>query len=576
MPAKPLNVLFIAIDDLRPQLACYGRPQMVTPNIDALASGGLLFERAYCQVPVCGATRASLLSGIRPLRDRFVTFDTWTDEDAPGVRTLPEHFREAGYTTISVGKVFHHRTDCAERSWSADPWHPRLEYSGTWRNYALPENRVLDEADDHRGPAFERADVDDDAYFDGQIADRAIAELHRLARYDEPFFLAAGFIKPHLPFNAPSRYWDLYDHDRLDLANNPFAPDGAPEMAMHTFGELRAYFDVPREGPVSEELNRNLVHGYYAATSYTDAQVGRLLDQLDALGLRDNTVIVLWGDHGWQLGEHGLWCKHCNFNTSLNAPLIVAAPGAIPGARTSALVEFVDVYPTLCELAGLERPDHLEGDSFVELLGQADRPWKPAAFSRYFRGDSIRTDRYLYTEFTNDDGDLVGRMVYDHEADPDENAKPLRNARAGRHRRRPRRPTPRRLARSPHPVVLPPDVPASAGMRTAPSRPPRSAMLRRIEIGETLPQQGRVLRAGLTEPLRLLALSLSPLWLLVLIEVQRRKTTSGVVFSLLSCADTRNNVLGGSRSAASRRVEIGESLPQQGRVLRVGLAKPLR
>ena len=186
-------------------------------------------------------------------------------------------------------------------------------------------------------------------------------------------------------------------------------------------GELRQYFDIPAEGPLSEEMSRNLVHGYYAATSYMDAQVGRVLAELDALGLRENTVIVLWGDHGWQLGEHGLWCKHCNFNTSLNAPLIVSAPWMSDRAQSDALVEFIDIYPTLCELAGLSLPDHLEGRSFAPLLESPGQNWKNAAFSRYFAGDSVRTDRYLYTEFSDDDGNMTARMLYDHKADPDEN-----------------------------------------------------------------------------------------------------------------------------------------------------------
>jgi len=416
---KP-NILFIPVDDLRPQLYCYGREQMVSPNIDRLAHQGVVFTRSFCQVPVCGATRASLLSGVRPARDRFTNYFTWVDKDLPGALTLPEHFRNHGYVTLSNGKVFHHRPDCAERSWSQEPWHPAGIAKESWRNYLLPENKELDKSTEHRGPPFECADVPDNAYYDGQIADRTIADLHRLAREGKPFFLAAGFIKPHLPFNAPKKYWDYYDRDQIALADNPFRPDAAPDQAIHNWNELRAYFDVPKEGPLPDEMARTLVHGYYAATSFTDAQVGRLLDSLDELGLRDNTIVVLWGDHGWQLGEHSLWCKHCNFETSLNAPLIVSAPG-IPGERRcDALVEFADVYPSLCELAGLPLPDHLEGTSFTPLMDDPDRTWKPAAFSRYHAADSIRTDRHLYTEWT-DDGSVTARMLYDHQADPDEN-----------------------------------------------------------------------------------------------------------------------------------------------------------
>ena len=422
MPASTRpNVLFLVVDDLRPQLGCYGRPQMITPHIDAFAARGVVFRRAYCQVPVCGATRASLLTGVRPARDRFVTYETWVDEDLPGALTLPQHFRDSGYTALSVGKVFHHRPDAAERSWSAEPWHPPARQGQTWRNYALPENVALDAAAEHRGPPFECADVPADAYFDGQIADRAVADLARLANADEPFFLAVGFVKPHLPFNAPKRYWDLYRRDDVPLADNPFAPDGAPDEALHNFGELRAYFDVPAEGPVPEQTARSLVHGYYAATSYMDAQVGRVLDRLDELHLADNTIVVFWGDHGWQLGEHGLWCKHCNFNTSLNAPLIFRAPGGAAGADADGLVEFLDVYPTLCDLAELPAPEHVQGQSLAPLLADPAAPGKPAVFSRYHAGDSVRTDRYLYTEWTDDAGRPTARMLYDHQTDPEEN-----------------------------------------------------------------------------------------------------------------------------------------------------------
>ncbi len=419
MSSSRMNVLFIAVDDLRPQLGCYGQRQMVTPHIDGLADRGVVFRRAYCQVPVCGATRASLLTGVRPTRDRFIDYFTKAEDDLPGARTLPQHFRENGYETLACGKVFHHRLDTAERSWSAEPWYPKIET--TWRNYQDPDNRARDMAAEHRGPPFERLDVPDEAYFDGQIAGRAISELGRLADSEQPFFLAAGFLKPHLPFNAPTRYWDLYNEGDLVAADNPAPPENAPPEALHNWGELRQYFDIPAEGPVSEEMARNLVHGYYAATSYTDAQVGRVLGQLDALGLRESTVVVLWGDHGWQLGEHGLWCKHCNFQTSLNAPLIVSMPGAAAGAPSDALVEFLDVYPTLCDLAGLAPPEHLQGQTFTPLLTDPARAHKPAVFSRYHGGDSVRTERYLYTEWTDEAGLVTARMIYDHQSDPDEN-----------------------------------------------------------------------------------------------------------------------------------------------------------
>jgi arylsulfatase A-like enzyme len=360
---KP-NVLFLAVDDLRPQLGCYGHQRMISPNIDKLASEGVTFLRSYCQVPVCGASRASLLTGTRPTANRFLGYATWAEKDLPGALSVAEHFRNNGYHTISNGKIFHHRADC-RNGWSEEPWHPK----GNWRNYLLEENQRLNRRKSKpAGPAYECADVPDNAYFDGQVADKGISDLRRLEREDKPFFLALGFLKPHLPFNAPKKYWDMYKPQEIDLADNPFRPKGAPDAALHNWGELRAYHGIPPKGPLSEELARKLVHGYYACVSYTDAQIGRVVGELDRLGLRENTVVVLWGDHGWNLGEHGLWCKHCNFETSLHSPLIVTGPGIAGGSKSNALTEYLDIYPSLCELCDLPQPGHLQGRSFVPLL----------------------------------------------------------------------------------------------------------------------------------------------------------------------------------------------------------------
>ncbi len=415
------NILFIPVDDLRPELRCYGREELVTPNIDRLAERGVVFSQAYCQVPVCGATRASLLTGVRPARDRFVDYMTWADHDLPGARTLPQHFMENGYISLANGKVFHHKPDTAERSWSSRPWHPNDDAFESWRNYILEENIKADASGTHRGPPVERAEVPDDAYYDGQIAEHALRDLRMLSEQDRPFFLAVGFLKPHLPFNAPAKYWDFYDRENINPAENPYRPADAPGEAMHDWGELRQYAGIPREGPLSDERASELIHGYRAATSYTDAQVGRILDELDRLGLTENTVVVLWGDHGWQLGEHGLWCKHCNFKTSLNAPLIISVPGLEGEKVSESLVEFVDIYPTLCELSGLTSPEHLDGDSLVPVINDTATVIKDATYSRYMSGDSVRSENYLYTEWTNDEGGFVSRMLYDHEADPGEN-----------------------------------------------------------------------------------------------------------------------------------------------------------
>lgn len=418
-PGKP-NVLFIAVDDLRPELACYGQDHIVSPHIDRLAAGGVVFNRAYCQSPVCGASRASLLSGIRATRDRsFKGYLHHADKDWGAPLSLPKHFRRHGYYTISNGKVYHHRDDGAG-SWSEEAWRPRGEWGG--RGYLTKENMAIArEAERGLGPAYECADVADSDYADGTTADKAISDLRRLKSMDKPFFLATGFVKPHLPFNAPKKYWDLYDRDEVNLADNPFRPKDAPDAAIHNWGELRAYHGIPKKGPLSEEMARTLVHGYYACTSYTDAQIGRVLDELDRLGLSDDTIVVLWGDHGWNLGEHTLWCKHCHFQTSLRAPLIVRVPWIKAGLKTNALTEFVDIYPTLCELAGLSIPEHTEGRSFVPLMKDPNRPWKEAIYSRFHKGDSVRTERYCYTEWTGNDGKTYARMLYDQQLDPDEN-----------------------------------------------------------------------------------------------------------------------------------------------------------
>jgi len=414
---KKPNVLFIAVDDLRPQLGCYGHKQMISPNIDSLASQGVTFLRSYCQVPVCGASRASLMTGVRPTKDRFIGYNTWAEKDFPGALSVAEHFKNNGYYTISNSKVFHHANDCLN-SWSEEPWRPK----GPWRNYLLEENQKLDRQKPKlAGPPYEEADVADNEYFDGMTADKGISDLRRLKQMDKPFFLALGFLKPHLPFNAPKKYWDIYKRDDIDLADNPFRPKGAPDAALHNWGELRAYYDIPAKGPLSDDLARTLVHGYYACVSYTDAQIGKVLAELDRLGLRDNTIIVLWGDHGWNLGEHGLWCKHCNFETSLHSPLIVTAPGIAGGRQSNAMTEYLDIYPSLCELCDLPLPGHLQGKSFVPLLKNPRLSWKKAVFSRYFAGDSVKTDRYRYTQWRRKDGAVYARMLYDHKVDPVEN-----------------------------------------------------------------------------------------------------------------------------------------------------------
>jgi arylsulfatase A-like enzyme len=415
---KP-NILFIAVDDLRPELGCYGKTHIHSPNIDALAKSGLTFNRAYCNIPICGASRASILSGIRPNRDRFLDFDCYQDKDVPGVFSIPMYLRNNGYYTVSLGKVYHHYVNDGKGSWSETPWAPQDDY-------ILPESlaqRIPHPRNPNalRGPAFEAPDVSDHVYKDGMIANEAVSRLRQLKNIPQSFFLAVGFNKPHLPFNAPKKYWDLYDFDKIRLPYNMNKPIGAPDDCMHNFGELRNYSKVPRTGQLNDELMRRLIHGYYASVSYVDAQIGKVLNELKQLGLDKNTIVILWGDHGWFLGDHNLWCKHSNLEKALHTTLIVHAPGFIENSKSDALVEFVDVYPTICELTGLKKPIHLQGKSFLPLLKNPDQAWKSEVFCRWVRGETIITKTHSYTEWLDDDNKQVtARMLFDLSSDPEE------------------------------------------------------------------------------------------------------------------------------------------------------------
>jgi arylsulfatase A-like enzyme len=414
---KRPNVLFLAVDDLRPEMDCYGVQQMVTPHFDRLAERGVRFDRAYCNIAVCGASRASLMKGLRPTPTRFTSYLTRADEDAPDVPSLPMVFKRHGYHTQSNGKVYHHVTDDPE-AWSEASWRP--ETSSIW--WALPENRAL-ATGRNRGPAYEAVDVPDEMYPDHQICDKTLADLRRLAKQDKPFFLACGFYRPHLPFNVPQKYWELYPPEQIRLPDNMFFPHDLPAAFQYQWGELRAYHGIPKQGPVSEETARQLIRGYYACVSFIDTQLGRLLDALEELGAADNTIIVLWGDHGWQLGEHGFWCKHTNFEVASRTPLLIAAPGIQGGRVSRRVVEFIDIYPTLCDLAGLPRPAHLHGTSMHPLLLDVDAQHKEAVFTRHGGGDAVRTDRWRYKEMRarGGRGDLLGVGLFDLEKDPDEN-----------------------------------------------------------------------------------------------------------------------------------------------------------
>lgn len=436
--AQPLNVLFIAVDDLRPELGCYGAAHVHSPNIDKLAAGSLLFERAYCQVAVCNPSRSSVLSGTRPDTTGVLDNQHFMRPNMPDVISLPQHFKNHGYTSLSLGKIFHH----SERepgddplSWSEPAWYHGEPYRHWFtkesldyvkRLKALPKEKQPNQL---RAAPFEAADEPDDVYPDGQTAVKAIEILQRLKAEAKPFFLGVGFVKPHLPFTCPKKYWDMYPADSVQIAANAQRPKDAPEPAFHNNYELRSYGTVPASGKISDSMALNLIRGYRACVSFMDVQLGRVLDELDRLGLRENTLIVLWGDHGYHLGENGLFTKMTNFEFGTRVPLLVSLPGMkAAGQRSRALVELVDLYPTLAELCGLPLPEHLEGTSLAPLLEDPSRPWKNAAFSQYLRpgkppimGRSIRTERWRYTEWHDLKHQLAGIELYDESNDPLEN-----------------------------------------------------------------------------------------------------------------------------------------------------------
>lgn len=416
------NILFIAVDDLRPAIGAYGDPHAVTPHLDALARSGTLFEKAYCQQAICSPSRTSLLTGLRPDTTRVYDLQTHFRDTIPGVVTLPELCRKNGYRVVGRGKIYHGRLD-DQASWDSAPREGRPQRGTTW---ALPENQPKGNI---RGPSWEKADVPDEAYQDGILAAEAVELLGSLKAGPQPFFLAVGFAKPHLPFNAPSRYWDLHDREALWPPPVREPPDGAPALAAQPSWELRnGYPDAPKDHavPLDLEYEKILRQGFYAATSFVDAQIGRILDALGREGLADDTIVVLWGDHGFHVGDHGFWCKHTNFEVAVHSPLLLRVPGRGAGFRVPATVEFVDIYPTLAELCGLEPPAGLEGASLVRYLEQPGAPAIKPAYSQYPRGKddsimgySVRTGRWRYTEWLEvGTGEVVGRELYDLVADP--------------------------------------------------------------------------------------------------------------------------------------------------------------
>jgi iduronate 2-sulfatase len=456
-PSRP-NVLLIAVDDLRPELGCYGNKIVKSPNIDRLAARGIVFNRAYCQQAVCSPSRSSFLTGKRPDATQVWDLETHFRVALPDTITLPQYFKANGYWCSGLGKVYHHGFEDG-RSWNEPHWYPNGktvdtdpvdwtrqitanhdvrvgEYSRTssssgGNGKAGRKNKGAKEG--KSGPAFEVSPKSDEELPDGATAAEAVKRLHALKAKSEPFFLAVGFSKPHLPFVAPKKYWDLYDPDAIPLPATDQMPAGAPAFAGHNNSELHNYQGVPAGNPIPADFAKTLRHGYYACVSYTDAQVGRLLDALDKEGLADNTVIVLWGDHGWQLGDHGLWHKHTNFELAARVPLIVSVPGQkTAGSKCDATVEFVDVYPTLADVCGLPIPAGLHGSSLKPFVEDPTAPASKVAISQYPRGAgkaaggalmgySIRNERWRLTQWRERYGSkIIATELYDEQNDPAE------------------------------------------------------------------------------------------------------------------------------------------------------------
>jgi iduronate 2-sulfatase len=441
--AKRPNVLLICVDDLKPLLGCYGDRTVKSPHIDRLAARGMLFERAYCTQAVCAPSRNALMTGARSTSLGIYNLSTNFRQAVPGAVTLPQYFIQHGWRAEGIGKLFHvgHGNHEDTDSWSVPHVHEKvIEYvlpestgtGGITREEAYFSNTRLNEI--HRlprGAAYESADVPDNAYSDGRIADEAIRRLQKAkSNPSAPLFLALGFVKPHLPFCAPKKYWDLYERDQFTLPERRSPPDGAPAYAPQFGGELRQYAGIPERGPLPDDLQRTLIHGYHATVSYMDAQVGRVLDELDRLNLADNTIIVLWGDHGWHLGDHGMWCKHTNYEEANRIPLLIVAPGVTkPGTRTGALVETVDIYPTLSELAGLPNPkvpQPIDGLSLVPVLRDPSNSIKDHIVHVYPRpprlGRALRTERHRLVEWRahGASADSADLELYDYETDPGE------------------------------------------------------------------------------------------------------------------------------------------------------------
>ncbi len=435
------NVLLILVDDLKPALGCYGDSIAQSPNIDRLAARGMRFDLAYCNQAVCAPSRFTLMLGSHSTSTGLYGLGSQLREMVPAAVTMPQYFERHGYHTQSLGKVFHigHGNHGDPPSFREPHFHEKvIEYvdpknsAELTREEAYFTNRKLGQIRSlPRGAAFESPAVGDDAYADGRVADETIRRLRRAKQQRDadgtPFFIAAGFARPHLPFSAPKKYWDLYDPATLPMPAYEQLPAGAPQVAGKRGGEITNYAPVPEEGPVGDELKRDLIHGYYASTSFVDAQIGKVIDALDQLDLADDTIVVFWGDHGFHLGDLGIWTKHTNYEQANRIPILIVAPQVTaPNSSTRQLAESVDLFPTLAELAGLPPPtgpQRIDGVSLVPVLQDPAARVRDHAYHVYPRrklGRAIRTERYRFVEWRGAGGsdESAEYELYDYQADP--------------------------------------------------------------------------------------------------------------------------------------------------------------
>jgi len=432
------NVLFIAVDDMRTELNCYGAEHIHSPNIDRLARQGIQFNSAFVQQSICMASRASLMSGYRPEQKGIYTGESVKDL-LPGVVTLNKLFAQNGYETSAFGKIYHYKSDQLEQFGDnfmdpMDKWAGRgyLSDEAIEQMHYNESHPVEGRNHPDRGPAFEWADVPDSAYIDGYNTEYALRKLDNYKKEGKPFFMAVGFHKPHLPFVAPKKYWDMYPLDEVALPEITEPPLHSTPHTLRSWGELRNYYGMPKyKQAVSEDTTLILRQGYYACVSYVDALIGKLLDQLDELDLAGNTIIVLWGDHGYKLGDYGYWCKWSNMDIDTRVPLIFSIPGGKQGECSEAMCELQDIYPTLAELCGLELPAHVEGSSLVPVLNDPGMPWEESSYTVWphnrwdydqtIMGYSVKTPDFNYTEWVKlNSGEVLDRDLYDHRNDPRE------------------------------------------------------------------------------------------------------------------------------------------------------------